>query len=53
MHQDSLWKKGWGHSEKLLAAFLYQLVLKQEQMYILYYLVFSLSGFSQKSDQYI
>ena len=37
----------------LLAAFLYQLVLKQEQMYIFYYLVFSLSAFSQKSDQYI
>ena len=39
--------------DEFMAAFPYLLVLKQEQMYIFYYLVFSSCAFSVKSDQYI
>jgi len=38
---------------KFVAAFLELLVLKQEQMYIFYDLVFSWGAFSEKSDQYM
>jgi len=37
---------------KVMAAFLYLLVLKQEQMYIFLWFGFSWSAFSEKSDQY-
>ena len=38
---------------KFMASILLLLVLKQEQMYIFYGLVFSWCAFSEKSDQYI